>query len=129
MPLTPSLAPVEFFYDRDCGLCQASAQILEKITRARTIAAGPDDDTVPTIVRHTIDHAAIAHSGLQSYVGHRAIGAALRDGGKHSVIRLAGNILLARALEPLWAKTYEYVATHRHTIGAALGITSCRIAA
>lgn len=98
-----------FFYDVDCGFCRRAAQRLQGFAPLIDVAALP--------LRH---HAVYRSQGADE-LGHRAIGAALRDGGGAWWVRLAGRVLLLRPLDRMWSGVYRLVATNRPLFSRLMG--------
>lgn len=131
---------ITFYYDRDCGFCEASVTLLAKLSRARMIGASPEDQYLPAEVRQHISAEAVAmipaeasvvESGIKSgrrfRYGHEAIGIALREGGTKTLFRCAGTLLLFPPLTKLWSFIYKVVASNRHRISAVLGLNACKL--
>lgn len=131
---------ITFYYDRDCGFCEASVTLLAKLSRARMIGASPEDQSLPAEVRQRISAEAVAiipaeaavvepgaKSGREFRYGHEAIGIALREGGTKALFRCAGTFLLFPPLTKLWSFIYRAVAANRHKISAALGLNACKL--
>lgn len=139
---------ITFYYDRDCGFCEASATLLAKLSRVRMIGASPDDQSLPAEVRRHISTEAVAmipvtaiatipaeaavvepgvKSGRKFRYGHEAIGIALREGGTKTLFRCAGTLLLFPPLTKLWSFIYKVVASNRHKISAVLGLNACKL--
>ena len=98
-----------FFFDADCGFCRRAARRLQR--------CAPLIDVAPLPLRH---HAVFRSAGGDE-LGHRAIGAALRDGGGAWWVRLAGRVLLLRPLDRMWSGVYRLVATNRPLFSRLMG--------
>lgn len=131
---------ITFYYDRDCGFCETSANILAKLSGVRMIGASPEDQSVPAEVRQHISVEAVAtipteaavvepgaKSGRKFLYGHEAIGIAMREGGEKALIRCAGTFLLFPSLTKLWSFIYKAVASNRHDISAVLGLSAYKL--
>ncbi|OFM50996.1 hypothetical protein HMPREF2681_05015 [Corynebacterium sp. HMSC064H12] len=51
---------ITFYYDRDCGFCEASVTLLAKLSGVRMIGASPEDQSLPEEVRQHISAEAVA---------------------------------------------------------------------
>ncbi|MBU5625256.1 MULTISPECIES: DCC1-like thiol-disulfide oxidoreductase family protein [Corynebacterium] len=131
---------ITFYYDRDCGFCEASVTLLAKLSRVRMIGPSPEDQSLPAEVRQHISaeavamipaEAAVVEPGVKSarkfWYGHEAIGIALREGGTKTLFRCAGTLLLFPPLTKLWSSIYKVVASNRHKISAVLGLKACKL--
>ncbi len=105
-----------FIFDGDCGFCTTSAGVLRRwFDPAVTYAIAPYQRLELSAYRLTdaeCDRAAQFVSADGSvFAGHRAIAHALR----HSLLpwRPIGIALDAKALRPVAAKAYDWVAAHR----------------
>ncbi|MDO5512381.1 hypothetical protein [Corynebacterium sp.] len=98
-----------FYFDVDCGFCRQAAHRLQRYAPLIDIAALP------------LRHHAIYRSAGGDELGHRAIGAALRDGGGPLWARVGGRVLLARALDRLWSLAYRWVAANRPLVSRLVG--------
>lgn len=137
-----------FFFDGDCGFCQWSAEHLRRICAG----AGGDSapmriepawkDAAPPEVAPHIERFAVYHpawdEGAESaestgearptvYLGHKAIGTALRRHGRTKLWRLAGRVLCFRPLSPLFRAVYRLVANNRHRLGPLVGVEACAV--
>lgn len=139
---------ITFYYDRDCGFCEASVTLLAKLSGVRMIGASPEDQSLPEEVRQHISAEAVAmlptpavatipaeaavgepgaKSGREFRYGHEAIGIALCEGGTKALFRCAGTFLLFPPLTKLWSFIYKVVASNRHRISAVLGLNACKL--
>ena len=59
------------------------------------------------------------------YLGHKAIGTALRCHGRTKLWRLVGRVLCFRPLSPLFRAVYRLVANNRHRLGPLVGVEAC----
>ena len=59
------------------------------------------------------------------FLGHKAIGTALRRHGRTMLWRLAGRVLCFRPLSPLFRAVYRLVANNRHRLGPLVGVEAC----
>lgn len=120
-----------FFYDATCSFCESASTRLDQLTSGMEIrAASTHSADLPAAVVENIDRFAVylpGGSADRAELGHRAIGAALRDHGRHRLIRVAGAVLLIRALSLLFAGVYRLIANNRHRIGAAMGLDACAV--
>ncbi|MDO5670546.1 MAG: hypothetical protein Q4G50_11140 [Corynebacterium sp.] len=98
-----------FFYDVDCGFCRRAAQRLQRYAPLIGVASLP------------LRHHAIYRCAGEDELGHRAIGAALRDGGGAWWAQLAGRVLLLRPLDRLWSVIYRLVAANRSLVARLVG--------
>ncbi|WP_312096592.1 hypothetical protein [Corynebacterium dentalis] len=103
-----------FYYDGDCGFCQWSAR---KLTGLADVEIRPA----------RLDDFAIYDNGESKELGHKAIGAVLKQHGRAKWARAAGTVLLFRPLSPLFAGVYRLVAINRHKLGPLVGEESCAI--
>lgn len=137
-----------FFFDGDCGFCQWSAEHL------RRICAGAGGDSAPmriepawkdaappevashierfAVYRPAWDEGAESAEGAGEarpavYLGHKAIGTALRRHGRTTLWRLAGRVLCFRPLSPLFRAVYRLVANNRHRLGPLVGVEACAV--
>lgn len=134
-----------FFFDGDCGFCQWSAEHLRRICAG----AGGDSapmriepawkDAAPSDVAPHIERFAVYRSAWDEgaedagearpavYLGHKAIGTALRCHGRTTLWRLAGRVLCLRPLSPLLRAVYRLVANNRHRLGPLVGVEACAV--
>lgn len=98
-----------FYFDRDCGFCRRAA--------LRLLRLAPLIDVAPLPLRHF----AVFRSSGGDELGHRAIGAALAEGGGPWWARLAGRVLLWRWQDRLWSGVYRLVADHRPFVSRLMG--------
>jgi predicted DCC family thiol-disulfide oxidoreductase YuxK len=106
-------------YDADCGFCTRSAQLAR-----RWVDRGGRYDVLPWqeldldalgLTAERCDEAAqfvTADGGIRS--GHEAIAAALTHGAPG--LRPLGHVLLAPGIRTVAARTYAWVAQHRHQL-------------
>ncbi|UBI05844.1 DUF393 domain-containing protein [Corynebacterium falsenii] len=144
-----------FFFDGDCGFCQWSAEHLRRICAGAGGDSAPmriepawkdaaPSDVAPHIERFAVyrpawdESAESAESGESAggaqvagesrptvYLGHKAIGTALRRHGRTTLWRLAGRVLCFRPLSPLFRTVYRLVANNRHRLGPLVGVEAC----
>lgn len=141
-----------FFFDGDCGFCQWSAEHLRRICAGEGGDSAPmriepawkdaaPSDVAPHIERFAVYRSAWDESaeGAESaesaedagearptvYLGHKAIGTALRRHGRRKLWRLAGRVLSFRPLSPLFRAVYRLVANNRHRFGPLVGVEAC----
>lgn len=132
-PSTTFDPEIVFYYDRDCGFCEASATLLAKLSNAQMAGASPENQALPAEVRQHISAEAVAmtDTGAKSdrvfRYGHEAIGIALRDAGEKPLIRCAGALLLFPPLRKLWSFIYRVIASNRHHISTVFGLNACKI--
>lgn len=110
------MSPARLLYDADCAFCTRSAGWALRLGCAVVPVAWQDADL--TAVGLTADQAsAQVHlvDGDQRWAGHVAVGQTLLRARRWPV-RLTGRLLLARALAPLAARGYRWVADHRHRL-------------
>lgn len=117
--------PVTFFYDRDCGFCEASANLLSSLSRANVVAATAQDTSLPTEVRSEIDTQAVAFDGEEYWYGHQAIGVTLQHNANQVLWRIAGSLLMFQPLSRPWSLAYRFVARHRGKLSTLVGKNSC----
>ncbi|GAA1474846.1 DCC1-like thiol-disulfide oxidoreductase family protein [Corynebacterium felinum] len=117
----------EFYYDADCGFCDASARVLQRLCPSIVVIPAWSEGDFSQCVREHISTEAVAIVDHEPYFGHEAIGATLRAAGRLSFIRLAGNVLCAGVLRPLWRRVYRSIALRRHQLGPLIGADACRI--
>ncbi|WP_368410418.1 DCC1-like thiol-disulfide oxidoreductase family protein [Corynebacterium sp.] len=133
-PSTTFDPEIVFYYDRDCGFCEASATLLARISNAHVVGASPENQALPVEVRQHISAEAVAmtDTGAKSNrifrYGHEAIGIVLRHAGKKSLFRCAGALLLFPLLRKLWSFIYRVIASNRQQISIAFGLNACNIA-
>lgn len=119
---------MRLIYDGDCNICTLSARWVRarlrgavEIVAAQTLT---DDDLMALgLMRTDVETAAYWIDDAGSRRGHLAVGAALsRIGGPW---RIAGWLLEAPALHPLWSAAYDLVARYRHRLPG--GTAACRL--
>ncbi len=120
--------PVRLLYDQDCGFCTRTAlwvarswpldvdvEPMTTLTDAglsRLAELGVDPD------RAAREMPVIGLDGVVAY-GHRGWALALRagrSGPAGAILRTAGLVLGARALDPAASRGYRWVAEHRHRL-------------
>ena len=112
-------------YDGDCGFCRRSLGWLRRL--GATCAAQPWQATDLAAVGLNEDlarEAAWYVDGERSFRGHEAVGRALET-SRWRGVRLLGRLVRSRAVRPLAAPAYGWVAANRHRLpgtGAA-----CRV--
>lgn len=146
-----------FFFDGDCGFCQWSAEHLRRICAGAGGDSAPmriepawkdaaPSDVAPHIGRFAVyrpawDEGAEGAESAESaegaedagetrptvYLGHKAIGTALRCHGRTTLWRLAGRVLCFRPLSPLFRAGYRLVANNRHRLGPLVGVEACAV--
>lgn len=102
-----------FMYDRDCGFCQQSALVLQRLTRGLEIQPARLPD------------AAEFHAQTEVWLGHEAIGWSLRRHGRIAVLRLAGWVIVTWPSSMLSRRTYRVVARNRAKLSALIGAQAC----
>ena len=103
-------------YDGDCGFCRRSLGWLRRL--GATCAAQPWQATDLAAVGLTEDlarEAAWFVDGERTFRGHEAIGRALET-SRWRGVRLLGRLLRSRALRPVAAPAYAWVAANRHRL-------------
>ena len=122
-----------FYFDADCGFCQWSAKLLERLTddRLSIAPARVGQADIPDVVASTIAHAAVyMPGGKGDYVtGHVAIARVLVDCGNSPVLRGLARVGLFRPLQPLWRTVYRVIANNRHKLGPLVGRQACAVRA
>ena len=106
-------------YDGDCGFCQWSLRWALRLGITCEHVAGQRAD-LPSLglTPDDVEAAAWYVDGDRRLRGHEAIAAALGT-SRHVAVRLAGRAIGARALRPVAAPAYTWVATHRHRLPGA----------
>ncbi|APT92034.1 hypothetical protein CPHO_03005 [Corynebacterium phocae] len=114
---------MHFYFDPDCGFCQASARVLQRWCRPELQVTGgtPSD---PAAVTAEIRRHAVYSNGGHYFFGHAAIAHCLQDAGAswmaRALGRLAGLPVIPRLL--YWA-----VARNRARLSRLLGTHTCRL--
>ena len=106
-------------YDGDCGFCQWSLRWGLRLGITCDHVAGQRAD-LPALGLTPADVEAAAWyvDGDRLLRGHEAIAAALRT-SRYVAVRLAGRVIGSRALRPVAAPAYTWVAAHRHRLPGA----------
>lgn len=120
-------AKMKFYFDVDCGFCQACVRVLARLAEFDSVAARADVPSLPAEVRSTIASEASAYDGHRFSYGHEAIGVVLRHGGRTALIRAAGTLILASPLRPVLSRAYAFIAARRHKMGKLVGAQACAL--
>ncbi|MBV7303022.1 DCC1-like thiol-disulfide oxidoreductase family protein [Corynebacterium sp. TAE3-ERU2] len=106
-----------FYYDGDCGFCQACALKLAQLAPQVAVEpATPSDEGLARVVRAEITDHALYTTGLRLYRGNAAIGMALRQHGRSLGVRTLG----LACLLPGAGIVYRWVARNRRHISRLL---------
>ncbi|MDT0203025.1 DCC1-like thiol-disulfide oxidoreductase family protein [Nocardioides sp. AE5] len=106
-------------YDRDCGFCQQSLRLLLRLgARCEHQTIQSADLSAWGISTTEALEAAWYVEEQRLFRGHEAVAKGLRS-SRWLPVRLVGRVIGARALRPVMARAYAWVARNRHRLPGA----------
>lgn len=112
-------------YDRDCGFCQWSLQVMRRFGATCESRAWQECDLDALgLSLSDVTDAAWFIDGDQKFRGHEAIAQTLRS-SRWLPVRILGRIVGSRVLRPVATPAYAWVSRNRHLLPGAT--QACRI--